>query len=160
MSYLPSRHNLTSRITASLLVILYILTLGPLKETLASVIPQSPLPVPILSSQITTGRIPNTYYNSSLLTGWQMLGYPSKNKTKVSDAFSNLVKGVNYDRISRYDKSANTFVDLTPADYLEIWEFWGQLTREHNYIGTKDEKKGKAGAIWRRGRATELIFKK
>ena len=119
MSYLPSRHNLTSRITASLLVILYILTLGPLKETLASVIPQTPLPVPILSSQITTGRIPNTNYNSSLLTGWQMLGYPSKNRTKVSDAFSNLVKGVNYDRISRYDKSANTFVDLSPADYLE-----------------------------------------
>jgi len=119
MSYLPSRHNLTSRITASLLVILYILTLGPLKETLASVIPQSPLPVPILSSQITTGRIPNTSYSSSLVPGWQMLGYPSKNRTKESDALANLIKGTNYDRISRYDKSANTFADLSPADYLE-----------------------------------------
>jgi len=62
MSYLPSRHNLTSRITASLLVILYILTLGPLKETLASVIPQTPLPAPILLGS----QISNTIYIEGL----------------------------------------------------------------------------------------------
>ncbi|MBM3250058.1 MAG: hypothetical protein FJZ09_04340 [Candidatus Omnitrophica bacterium] len=66
-----------------------------------------------------TGRRPTTNYSVTLSSGWQMIGFPAKNRTKVSDALTGLVKGTNYDRISTYNKTTCTFSDLSTSDYLE-----------------------------------------
>lgn len=66
-----------------------------------------------------TGTLLTAKYNISLVKGWQMIGCIYKARAKVSDALNNLIKGINYDKISRYDFVKGAFVDLAAADYLE-----------------------------------------
>ena len=65
-----------------------------------------------------TGRTLSSTTNISLVAGWQIFGYPSNAPKKVSDALSGLVKGTHYDRICRYNKSTQAYVDLAPTDTL------------------------------------------
>lgn len=60
--------------------------------------------------------------NISLVAGWQLFGYPSHTPKKVSDALTGLVKGTHYDRICRYNKATQAYVDLAPTDSLVAGE--------------------------------------
>jgi RHS repeat-associated protein len=66
-----------------------------------------------------TGQILQSNYSILLSKGWQMLGCVSKSRIKLSEAFSNFIKGRDYDRICRYDHASGSFIELSSEDYLE-----------------------------------------
>lgn len=66
-----------------------------------------------------SGRTPGSVWQMPLRSGWNLVGTPSAEPVKVSDAFSSLVYGADYDRVVKYNSSTGAYEDLTINDNLQ-----------------------------------------
>jgi len=60
-----------------------------------------------------TGHLPITQRTKDLKAGWNLIGSPTRKPVAVSEVLSNLERGVDYDRVTRYNLETQEYEDCT-----------------------------------------------